>query len=361
MSRIGILTWHYYNNFGSVLQAYALQTIIQSLGYKCDIINYRVRDNVLDRVKDYVKLAAAPYLRGRLNNNTIEFALFRKNHLNETIEVNNRKTIEMICKRYDTIICGSDQIWAPNVFNSVYFLDFVYGKTKKCSYAASIGLDELPMELIEKYSCLLSSFDCISVREKQGQSILRKQCNIDSQVVLDPTLLIDTTHYETIFENCNITYNKPFAFCYFLNPDHIYSENVQEECRKSNFITIGVSRRSKDGEWMELVNNIGPEEFLWYIKNASIVYTDSYHGSIFSLLFHKKLVVFERFSDDSPISQNSRIRQLVDWFGIEDCIRKSKGKKFDSNTSLLDYGLFEEKLGTLREESFSYLKEALKC
>ena len=113
-----------------------------------------------------------------------------------------------------------------------------------------------------------------------------------------------------------------------------------------------------DNEWMKILPHMGADQFLWLINHASVIFTDSYHGTIFSLIFHKKLWIFKRFADNSPICQNSRIDQLTEYFNIHNRIISEQDNIID--TSPIDYQEFEEKLKLLRKQSYTYLINALK-
>ncbi len=255
------------------------------------------------------------------------------------------------------VVCGSDQIWAPNVFNPVYMLDFVPDDIPKISYAASIGLNEIPDDLVGTYQKLLSRFQSISVREKQGAQLLDQRCGIKSEVVLDPTLLVNADHWKKLEKKINR--KDKYIFCYFLNKHHRYKGAVQAYTKRRGIAVIGCSANPEDASWMTILgNDIGPCEFLWLIHHAEAVFTDSYHGTIFSLLYHKPFVTFERFESSDKICQNSRIYQLDDHFCLSQRIIR-----VTHDTEIViddfDYDMFERRLCELRKSSMEFLKRAL--
>ena len=203
---------------------------------------------------------------------------------------------------------------------------------------------------------MLGDFNCISIREEAGQRLLKDNYGLDATVVLDPTLLLSKEHYMNM-ENKLTGFPKRYIFCYFLNKDHDYKERVHQYAAEHNLKVVGVSVNPDDGNWMELLEGIGPCEFLWLIHNAETVFTDSYHGTIFSLLFEKEFYTFERFGADDPINQNSRIYQLDKWFQV--------GGRFlsvgrDTNDcKKIDYKAVLEKLENARAISRNYLERAL--
>lgn len=360
--KIGIITWHYYSNFGSALQTFASYYTLKYLGFDPIVVNYRNRRlypeklPLKNKIKYIVKsfLTNIPFVPLKYKYND---ELFRNRYIKETKIFFDEQPGSEICKGLDAVMCGSDQIWAPNVYNPFYFAHYLDGrKIRKISYAASIGLNDIPDNLIDIYKTHLSDFYAISVREQEGSKLLKKRCGINSTVVLDPTLLVDSSIYKMMQKRVP-GLHRPYLFCYFLNGNHNYKEKVEEYAKLHNLEIVGVSDRSSDSTWMKKMSNLGADHFLWLINNASAVMTDSYHGSIFSLLFHKKIWIFVRFSEDNPICQNSRIRQLVDNFNIGHRVLLSHSLPNESN--LIDYDLFESKLSELRLSSLSYLKNAL--
>lgn len=360
--KVGILTWHYYLNFGSALQSFALYRVINSLGYDTIIVNFRdprlihMPNTVLSRIKAVVRysLAHIPVLGKRWNINAIKF---RNRYLQETVPFNSEEEGARICKDLSIICCGSDQIWAPNCYNPFYFAHFLDGKKiRKVSYAASIGLNTIPEDLIPKYKEFLQPFYAIGIREEEGKNLLKKTCNIDSTVVLDPTLLVDVSVYEKMQRKVH-GIHKPFLFCYFLNKEHQYKENVERYAHEHNLKIVGVSDKASDSDWMKRLTGLGADHFLWLINNAETIMTDSYHGSIFSLLFHKNLWIFQRFEESNPICQNSRIRQLRNNFDLGHRIITATSQ-IDEST-VIDYEYFESRLKELRASSLDFLKKAL--
>lgn len=361
MKKIGIITWHYYVNFGSALQAYSLQTTLEKFENKVEIINYRkLKFGKYSKTKEVLRLIAY-YCSQYLGNSckirfAYAFSRFQNQFLNQGNVIESLDKLEKIAPKYNSIICGSDQIWAPNVFNPIYMIDFADGHTtKKISYAASIGLNDLPDSLVPTYKKLLSDFQSISVREESGKKLLYDKCGINSVVVLDPTFLLSVNKYQHLQKKVNIS--DDFVFCYFLNANHKYKEIVQEYTKKNNYRIIGWSAKASDSDWITLMQWIGPCEFLWLIEHAECIFTDSYHGTIFSLLFHKVFWTFERFEADDPICQNSRIYQLDKYFGIGN--RIIRPNFLLSDCSPINYESFEQKLKELKKKSINYLKGAL--
>lgn len=360
MKKIGIITWHYYNNYGSVLQAYALQSAIEELGYNVKIINYRnLKFGKINFIKETIKLCLDHISDAVGMHIKFPFDFFRRKYLRQTKLCQDEAKLTSLIKDFDAVVCGSDQIWASSVYNPVYMLNFVSEKVPKFSYAASIGLDYIDQNIVDQYRNLLKRFNRISVREETGMELLKQQCGIPSTVVLDPTLLITSDKWREVTD-VQIKETSPYIFCYFLNKNHQYKDKIIEFAQIKRCKLIGVSDNERDKEWMELRNNIGPSEWLNLISHSEFVFTDSYHATIFSLLFHKKFITFERFKSNDKFCQNSRIYQLDKYFDIGKYILSIDN--FDPEVFIeeYDYLSFEHILKSLRDDSMLFLKTSLK-
>lgn len=361
MKSVGIITWHHYPNFGSALQAFALQYSIEKLGYDAKIINYRnPKFGVPTQSTIILKTFLAKTL-GRLPGKVgcrFKYAsiLFSYRYHKQTKLVYDTEALGRVSGCFDVIVCGGDQIWAPNVFNPIYMASFAGDDQRRISYAASIGLNEIPDSLVSQYRHHLMKLFSIGVRETTGELLLKNRCNLASTVVLDPTLLVSVAKYRKM-ERRVYNINKPFIFCYFLKENNDYEERVKAFAIKHNLQILGVSSREEDNSWLFLLSDLGADEFLWLVDNAEYVLTDSYHGTIFSLLFHKKFWSIERFNPDDPICQNSRILQLKEYFSIENQIVRSTDDIIDDFE--YDFDIFEEQLSILREKSINYLSKSL--
>ena len=184
--KVGILTWHYYSNVGSNLQAWAMQRVLGNMGFNPQFINYRKREFDGDRFPKGAVKAVIDSLPFGPHFNTWRF---QHDKLRQTRKTYDSADAASICDGFDVVVCGSDQIWAPNVFDPVYMLDGVSSSVRKVSYAASIGIPMIPENLKSGYKKLLSRFDAVGVREEQGRRLL-EELGIQATTVLDPTLLL---------------------------------------------------------------------------------------------------------------------------------------------------------------------------
>lgn len=360
--RVGILTWHYHHNFGSMLQAYALQRAIEKLGFSSCVIDYY--DSALSEpptavtyAKYLIKKAMDICGLKRLLPDYYSFQRFYYSRMKRSRRVTDREGLKRLARDCDCVVFGSDQIWAPNVFDPVYMGDFMSElPVKRISYAASIGLNDIPAHLRPEYKRLLAGFSRISLREEEGKNLLMACCGLEAEVVVDPTLLLCADEYRKMERQVqNVC--QPYIFCYFLHADHAYRQRVEEYAKKAGLKIYGVSACAEDAGWMERLQAIGPEEFLWLVDHAQKVFTDSYHGTLFSLQFGKDFRTFERFSSDDPICQNSRIRQLAAMYGIGDWILAPEAPISEGQHA--EPALIQKKMEAARQQSLEYLRKEL--
>lgn len=368
-TKVGILTWHDPTNCGSTLQAYALHLYLQKQGIDTKIINYVpqwCRGDYMQsplstlsfkhKLKRLMKRSLLPFyyvLPSRLQNKINPFFPFYYHYCKITKPC-LEDSIAKVCKQFTTIISGSDQVWNPNFIDPIFLQNFVDGDINKISYAASLGCKTMPKELTELYKKCLHSFNAISVRESNGQEML-KSIGINSQINIDPTLLIDASHYRSISRRVSCI-KKPFAFCYFLSTDREYKTQVQKYVGEHRIEAVGFSANKEDYQWLQNTGPMGPLEWLWLVDNADIVLTNSYHATIFSLIFKTPFYTFVRFTQDNPICQNSRLEQLNKYFDIADYFVESNILEQPS----FPFSRFEEQLLLLRKSAYKYLMSNIK-
>lgn len=363
--KVGIITWHYFLNFGSALQAYALKISIEKCGHYARIINYRMpKHGVPNYYKDKARVAVSKlfYKRDSLLGRqiTYPFLRFQSDYLKLGCASSEKEWLTNQFQKFDCIVCGSDQIWAPNVLDATYLLEEVPDSIRKVSYAASIGLNDIPERQVELYHNALMRFSYISVREEIGRKLLQKKCGIQSEVVLDPTMLVSIEQWRLVEREpteLHLKTNEKFCFCYFLKTDNKYKKSTKKYAKENHFHIIGYSLNKSDNEWMEdVTGKIGPREFLWLIHHSESVITDSFHGTVFSLLNHKPFATFLRFKNDEKICQNSRIFQLDNYFSIKNHFYSEE----DSiDIPQMNFEIFEKQLNIYRLRSMEFLKTAL--
>lgn len=278
----------------------------------------------------------------------------------------NRKLRKEL-KRYDVVVCGSDQLWAPsNVISDYFTLTIIPTSIRKISYAASFGVDKVPNVLKCRYKRFLSRFEAISVREERGRELIYELIGRDAKVVLDPTLMLEKEEWNYLSEQSRIKIGEPYIFCYFLGTNQKHRDFAKELAKRTQtkivtFPHFKIHNTADENFGDEPIYNAGPIEFLRLIRNAEYVCTDSFHGTVFSLIFERSVAVFERFEKDSAESTNSRIYTLLDNVGILDSIYRDEKDVESYLSNKIDYEAIQKKLDYLREKSFRFLDEAIQC
>lgn len=349
MKKIGILTFHQAINYGAILQTYALQFVLADK-FDVSIINYRSEKFE----KEYYKLKLRYkiikfFYETQKEIKKKKFIDFSNRRLKLTERINEKKELSDFCCNYDYIITGSDQVWNYRITNTdwTYLLDFVE-PMKRLSYAASFGVSDIPDDLKEHYRKLLSKFKYITVREKQGQEIIKELCNIDVPVVLDPTLLLNKNDWESICDN-KIDRNK-YILVYCLRKSKTLLNFAKKLKEDTGLEIIYLNPRRKHSFGRCSAAKAGPEEFVELFLNADYIVTNSFHGTIFAINFNKKFVVD---LDTGEGNTNSRIEGILDIFGLNNRIVQDVNLNKMYNN--IDYNKINEKISYLREDSLSVL------
>ena len=358
MLKIGILTYHYSVNYGAVLQAYGLYQFLQDLGYDVEFIDYRPYQVINSNFK-YL------YFRGQrlinpflLISGTQKLLKLRK-FWQSRIKLSQKtyysqKELNKTNHHYDVVICGSDEIWniSDNMTNFgkdiSYFLDFISSKhIRKISYAASFGHTTNLNNSKGKLCKLLQEFDEILVRDNNSIQLV-SDCNLQSNKVLDPTFLADFT---------KILVQPQVKKDYIL----LYGSFSQEQGKYIDFLAGSknldiISIGARPGEWKPPVNflGVGPEEYLGYFSQASFVLTNYFHGVIFSIIFRKPFINFDR-----P-GKSLKVKDLLRDFDLEYKILTEDNISMVESDSLWELDLNMAKLEQKISESKNFLKQALK-
>lgn len=388
------ITWITYNNYGTELQAYALQKYLGKIGIDNDIISdYDVINKIFEKtgiegreatqpicilrktarlIKKYfihpVKLfrvimsfAGNEYSHKKarmfLGKNNKQFDIFRKKNLRICYSY-NRKNLQDMNQEYDLFICGSDQIWSffDNNYDGYYYLDFV--KKKKVSYATSIGTDVIPDEMEKRIAEWLGDYSAISVREASTAKILSDIVSKQVAWVCDPTLLFDGEFWGKM-DSFPQKRRRKYLLCYFLSNNSWYFDYAKAMAKHLQLNIILLPSRLEysriEGCCKE---GVGPVEFVSYIKNAEFILTDSYHGSLFSLQFNKSFLYLKRFLDSDPLCQNNRIYSLFERLKIQNVIISQK-QFSPCDIVEIPYQSVNESLSEFREYSRNFLRDAV--
>lgn len=365
--RISIITRHAPNNYGSLLQAIATEKAITKLGHSAEIVDY-IRDDefglkglltLLSRKKAWNNnlfkkwlYIALRYPGDRLAQ--AKFSAMRKQFLHLSKRYHSLHELEVSSPRADIYMTGSDQVWGPittGYYDKAYFLSYVSKAAKKIAYAGSFGRTDFTPTTLHEYSLMLKRYDAIAVREDSAVSLLAMMDVPCAGQVLDPTLLLDNKEWSTYIKN-NITgkyvlvyqiHNNPILDQYAIN----FAKHVGLPLYR---VSPSLHQLTRGGKLIYL-----PEvgEFLSYIKNATYIVTDSFHGTAFSINFNKQFI--EILPNTKTGSRNQSILQLT---GLQDRI-VTDYNDFSISNKLIDYNSVNEILEVERKKSYAILRKLI--
>jgi Polysaccharide pyruvyl transferase. len=377
MKTVAVITFHNSdNNYGGLLQCYALQKVLQLNGYNPYVINYRavpvINKSNLKKIfnlrlligflKNKISLSKGKDSKQTKYNYQRRFDDFRKEHISISKEsYGNIDELRNNPPEADIYICGSDQIWnAPNNYISpVYFLNFGDPSVKRIAYAASFGKDRPNKSTLKTFSNYLSKFNAVFVREKDICELCHSVDRKDAEVVLDPTLLLDKKYYLDIMDK-DCFHDEKYLFAYILN---VKSEQDIYWNKLPGYLSdYGLNIKKTLSNGCEILESI-PNQFLtipqWLsaISHSSSYITTSFHGVALSIVLEKKFLVF-LISGELQYG-NERIITLLKQLGLENRIYRSDRDFQIQMEAEIDWEQVRQKLDRLRRKSLDLLIQAM--
>ena len=389
MKKTAIVSCYFQHNYGSMLQAYATQMALDKLGYENETINISGFDSEIKKAKVlyFVKASLTSDILlskiGMAKNVLIKrmpkskyaanskirakkFDAFYKSRFRLSHVYHSKAELGEVCqKKYSAVVVGSDQLWLPgNIAADYYTLNFAPQTINTIAYATSFGQASLPKNSAIKASIFLKKIRHIGVREESGQKLVKQLTGRSVPVVCDPTLLFTGDEWMDIQVKEPIVKDK-YILCYFLgnNPPHReFAKRLKAEtgCKIIALTHLDEYVKSDEEYADSTPYDIDPADFLNLIRNAEYVCTDSFHCSVFSILYKRQFFTFRRYNRNTKQSTNSRLDTLFHLTGIS-------GRLLDGNEKIQDclkidtnFESVHEKLELVREKSYDYLKKALK-
>lgn len=370
------------DNYGAVLQAYAMSEQLRKWGYEPEIVNYQYStgkhtvsvENQVDRSLkarmkyifggdiSFAQKALYRLARKKRNAQTDLFREFVRNNI--PIDLEHPATFEELKKQesnYECLICGSDQVWNPlihaNQNDPGFFLQFGNQSCKRIAYAPSFGISVLPDESKKNLREYTERFDALSVREISGASIIKEICGVDVPVVLDPTMMADSLIWRKLDRMPN-GIPEQYILVYRFGRMNYMEGQIKHIASALNMpvLEIPVSIESY-GKGSKLIFGVGPEEFVTLIRNAKMVLTDSFHASVFSILNHTPFYTFFRQGKNEKNSMNSRMENLLEMVGLQNRLvyPDDPAVKFEK----ICFENVDKVLAARREKSQEFLRNAL--
>lgn len=347
--KVGILTIIDNDNYGNRLQNFAIQSKLLEINVTAVTFN---NSPYLNSKKHFCVNCFKYILKKRKKNFNVNrnknFEAFNKNIVITDKKVNAFKKYDYDC---NYVMVGSDQVWNPNFgrLRDVDLLCFVKPK-KRIAFSASFGVNDIPDKMKKKVGKALKKFKAISVREDAGKKIVAElTARTDVEVLIDPTMLLTADEWDKVSKKPTMLKIDKYILNYFLgNLSDERRNEINRVAKENNCEVINIL--DKESPFYEC----GPSEFLYLEKNAFLICTDSFHSSVFGILYNTPFLVFER--EDSTISMNSRLDTLLSKFKLEDRRYKEKIIKKDLKCDYTEaYNILDKE----RIKSINFLKKAL--
>ena len=358
------------DNYGNRLQNYALQTIIINQGFEVTnaiqsrptASNFGLRI-IKNLAVDFFAFFGIERYKKKYNRRIIaktrseSFYNFNNQYIKNKLPIGYNDYTALNLNKFDYAVTGSDQVWHnwDHVDGELdyFYLQFIDG-TKRISYAASFGFSSFPEMDKEIHIRGLRGINKLSVREQTGAQLIKEYIDREAELVLDPTMLLKSTDWEKIIKKPNEVLPEKYMFLYFLGErtSSVVTE-YKRICEVNNLQLVDVY--NKDSAYYSM----GPLEFVWMLRNADYVCTDSFHATVFSIIFHKDFKVFKRAGEGYEDMFN-RIENLLNIFDLTDRVfMNNNDTKATHSQSLIDWEKIEDKLNSKRRDSIGFLSDAL--
>ena len=386
MKKVGIVSCYFKNNYGSMLQAYATQKILDNNGipnetisidenidfkkgkrkyYISQIFNFSFIKSKFGMIKMKIDIKLNKALKKNIATRNKKYLEFRKEFNLTKMNRTYNELSQMADIRYTDVIVGSDQLWLPvNVVADYYTLNWVSDKINKVSYATSFGVSSIKSKYFEIYRKFLTKINHLSVREDTGVKLVKEIANIEANLVCDPTILLTKEDWDKIATPGRIIKEK-YIFCYFLGNNIEHRKFVERLKAKTGYTIVSINHcdeyvRYSDKYCDFAPYDVGPREWISLIKNAVIVCTDSFHGTVFSLLYNKQFFCFTRFKNNSKASTNSRIYSLLKVAGVKkERILTGLEEVTEVTGFKIDYSVVNKNIEKYRNDSIEWLLESI--
>lgn len=328
--KIGILTFHEADSYGAVLQAYALQQTLAKLGADSEFVQIRM-PRPAARPQSTTGAAAifARRMQAESKKREALFSAFRQDYMHIS---HAYQPADPIDDDYDCFIAGSDQIWnfwIPGA-DARYFLPFAKPE-KRYSYAASFGADALPEKAKDWAAAQLSQFQDISVREESGCQITKELTGREARVCLDPTLLPDRADWEALTQKDSA---EPYVLLFLLKYDEILVAQAKAEAEKRGVTLRTITASFMPQMGMDAWNTTGVTDWLCAIRNAQCIFTNSFHGMVFSMIFGRGFHV-QRITGELS-SRNGRLEELLSFLELSNALEGVAEPDYDQVWKLLE-------------------------
>jgi len=361
--KAGILTFHRALNYGALLQAFALKNAIKSIGVETDIIDYR--NDFLEKMYEYQSFFSQTGVKNKLRyilysriekEKRKKFEDFRQKYLETSEETfYNKDNIHSANQKYDMFFTGSDQVWSPDAhkLDGTFFLDFVTDSSKKYSYAASFGVAAIRNEYHELYRNWFKDFSVCSVREKQGENIIKQILDVPVRVDIDPVLLLTKEEWKNAlgFKESNEKY--AFIYSFGLTENQKRMAKACYEAGMKIYI-VGQSVSNPLDVPCKFLGDLGPKEFAEMLYGASYVITNSFHGTALSIVYNVPFSM--EYLVGGASKANSRLENIISTTSLQQQILDSSTDCNELLNQVINWSNVNKIIAEMKEHSYSYFR-----
>ncbi len=380
---IGVCIKYAHENYGGMLQAYATISLLEKLGIEYELIRYDKSHSLSFKIKALPRIFNSVFLNDKVEilkkkigkekhpefakNDAIRMQAFHdfvsEKFVNLAPVSIGYKQLCVDSLKYSAVVTGSDQLWSPAGLSTNFFnLMFVDDSVRKISYASSFGVSNIPWYQKKRTRQYLNRLDYISMRENRGAEIVKELTGKNVPVVVDPVMMFTASEWDKLIPQKQVT-DGEYIFAYFLGDNQEFRQAVKNLSKQTGLKIVALRHMDQyvpaDEQFGdEAPYNVGPVEFLNLLRNAKYVCTDSFHGSVFSIIYHKQFIVFNRYSNKSKHSKNSRIDTLCANIGVAD--RRYNSNFIQQMQASIDYSAVDRNVEILKQEAYTYLDNAFK-
>ena len=375
-----------YHDYGGMLQAFATQRFLTKNGIDSDAINFDnlkgdinkrkwryFLSNIFDisivkekskLIEKKLKQKSNEKLKSGMAERDAAFDEFCKSHFKVSRAFESWEDIAKASRNeYDAVVVGSDQLWLPsNIMADYYTLNWVPQDVRKIAYATSFGIGSIPAKYSKIYSHYLKRINYLSARETSGQDIIKKLAGRDVQLVNDPALLLDADGWNEVISN-ELLIKEKYVFCYFMGNNPEQRNFVRKLANKKGLKVVALLHLDQyiatDEYYVDMAPwHVSPADFVNLVKNAECVCTDSFHGTVFSIIYSRPFFTFKRFNKKASLSTNTRITSLLTRLGLMDrlVLDMDCEQTFD-----IDWNKIQSGVSQFREASSEYLLNAIRA
>lgn len=381
--KLGLCLKYEQVNYGSKLQALATLRLMEELGHECKVIHYG-KAGLWFKLKALPRIFNKTFRQDKIEDWSRHNAYKKHPEIADDMATRNRifkeydvkyfdkyevfgarfADIQQIATQFDAVVTCSDQLWSPaGLGTNFYNLMFVPDNVNKVSFASSFGVSQIPSYQHKATATYLRRIEHVSCRENRGAEIVKELTGRDVPVLMDPVFAFDKKEWEGIVPVEKV-YDEPYILCYFLGANIEHREAVKTFAKEKGlkivtmrYLDQYVDYDASFGDYAPF--DVDPNKFLNILRGAEYMFTDSFHGCAFSMILHKNFAIFNRYSDNSGASKNSRIDTVCGNIGLESRRVNASANLTEVMSQPIDWEAVDAKAKVFKDRMREYLQKSL--